>query len=80
MATRLQVFFPSFCRAHWLTAAVAVLADDCDILCLLIQQKIFHFSRTSLSQEGSSVKPSRGLLGRTMGWCIPHLLCVLSRV
>ena len=42
----LQVFFPS-CVPSGLTSSpsvVAAIADDCDILCLLIWQEIFHFS------------------------------------
>ena len=49
MAARWQVFFVSFLsslRAHQLTIVivVAAIADDCDILCLLMWQAIFHFS------------------------------------
>ena len=46
MAARWQVFFSflSSLRAHQLTFVVAAIADDCDILCLLIWQELFHFS------------------------------------
>ena len=46
MAARLQVLF-SFLSALGLTSSlsmVAAIADGCDILGLLLWQKIFHFS------------------------------------
>ena len=50
MAARWQVFFSflSSLRAHRSPSAVAAIAEDWDILCLLIQQAIFHFSPSSI--------------------------------
>ena len=39
LSARSQVFFLSSLRVHQFT-----ICDDCDILCLLIRQEIFHFS------------------------------------
>ena len=46
MAARWQIFF-SFSVPAGLTSSpstVAAIADDCDSMCLLTQQEIFHFS------------------------------------
>ena len=46
MANRGQVFFPSWVPSGLTSSPllVAAIADDCDVLCLLTWQEIFHFS------------------------------------
>ena len=65
MAARWQVFFPCWVPSGLtsLTQAVAAIADDRDIFCLLIWQAIFHLS------NHSSLK--RGCLGE-LPWGPPH--------
>ena len=46
MAARWQVFFPTWVPSGLTSSpqAGAAIADDCDVLCLLIRQAIFHLS------------------------------------
>ena len=55
-AARWQVFFPSWVPSGF-TICGGTLANDCDIICLLIQQGIFHFPWPSVySYIGDSKK------------------------
>ena len=63
MAARWQVFFlPEFPQGS--PSAVATFANNCDIICLLIQQGIFHFPRPSVcSYTGDSKKSPKTRFG-----------------
>ena len=75
-ATRLQAFFPSRVSAGLTVSllAVAMVANDCDILCLRIQQEIFHFSCMSLSQEGFQCEGLQGVFRTNHGLLNPPSL------
>ena len=53
--------FPSSRRAHQITFVVAAFADDCDILCLMRWQEIFHFSVLKGSLAFTWFSPSRDI-------------------
>ena len=69
MATRLQVFFPSWVPSGLTSSPfmVAAITDDRDILCLVIWQEIFHFSRENYRQgeDHQLPKVAEGGLERT---------------
>ena len=50
MTARWQIFFSSWVPSRFSSSpfVVAAIADDCDIICLLLWQEIFHFSSDSL--------------------------------
>ena len=52
MATRWQLFFPSWVPSGLTSSPfmMAAITDVCDILCLVIWQEIFHFSRENYRQ------------------------------
>ena len=56
-------------------SVVAIVADDYDILCLLIWQEIFHFSLLHLNFQYGSIISSWEILG--IWWLIlPLILCL----
>ena len=77
MAARLQVFLPSWVPSGLTSSPsmVAAIADDCDILCLLMWQEIFHFSvftPTSWPEILKTIVISWGWQrqGHLLCWCL----------
>ena len=69
IATRWQVFFPP-CVSSGLTGSHwrAAIADDCDILCLLMWQEIFHLSPSKVTFQRRQRHPTPVLLpGKSHG-------------